>query len=1232
MILSGANFKPRQYLVLINLFFGLFIPLLIYFYSVYDDDKSIVVRIENEIQKGAQKLQSRNGLICKAIEKNGAYSFINQQDLSESTDDENMIVLISKNDSLVFWNSNTVVLPDFHLISSSTADTIVHLNNGYYQIFYNIFHQHHIYLLLPVFSDYSFENSSLENCFDQRFGQSSRKFVISENSKIGLAVHDHLGRTIFSITEKTDDLVLQDENLLMILLIILWFVSFNMLIYNILESNSRIKNALIRLLLLVIATSVFRLLLGFLFSLFDLKIIDLLNAQSTGFGALFPNLFEFILNSISFFFIAIVFSKSGNIGFKHLFGKNIQRMLALQTFSLILLFVLFVFVVEQIVYNSSIPLISNSLYDTKSIRYLILFLLTFISLSFLIIISRIAFSMIRYPGHRLWYAVFLGFGALLVTLFFSFFYPKNLIIAFACFAYFLLIFLYWNKNTLRHKIVFNLWGVVLFSLLASAVFYQVNTKKSDSNQTLTAYKLGLEKDPMFEFLYTEISERLQNDSVVSEFLKPTTVRTDLEEKELFNYLNNNYFGDYFESYSISLTVCQENEKLSVQPENFVIDCADYFNDIILNSGLPTEVAGLYYIDDNVQGSYYISQIQISSDSSMQGGSLILEFYNKFVPEGLGYPELLVDERKGISTEFSTYSFANYRDDILVYKFGDFLFPARLNDFSSRESGFFETDNYRHFVYPIDLHKTLIVSRPLPSIQENLAPLSLVFIFLLLLTLLTYIIFFIQRNELINAFNFRIKLQLFIFSALMLSFAVFGIVSVAYIRAVYKQKNMDFLTERTQSILIELQHKMQNENLSSEESRDYLQQLLLKFSLIFFSDINLYATNGQLLGSSRPEIFTTGLMSDYMNPKAYYQMRHRRSMYFLQQEHIGKGTYFSSYIPLRDVSGNPIAYLNLPYFAKESELKQEISGFVFAYLNIFLALTAISVAFALVLSRRLTKPMQMIQERMKSVRIDKVNEKILWKGNDELGQLVTQYNQLIDDLETSAGLLARSERESAWREMARQVAHEIKNPLTPMRLSVQYLQRAWDEGDVNIDDKIYRTTKTLVEQIDTLSEIASAFSDFAKMPDNQPEITDLTSLLSKAVILFNIEAGDKIKFVNHLQIPCYVFADPKNLSRAFNNLIKNAIQATANKDDGLVEVILNQQDNFFQVIVRDNGVGIPETEKGKIFLPNFTTKSSGMGVGLSIVRHIISLSKGEITFETEVGKGTSFYVRLPLINN
>jgi hypothetical protein len=254
-------------------------------------------------------------------------------------------------------------LPEFSNISSPVTDTIVHLNNGYYQIFYNVFQRYNIYLLLPVFSDYSFENSYLENSFDQRFGRSSKKFVISENLNSGFPIHDHLGRTLFSITENTDTLDLPDENMLIILMIIFWFISFNLLIYNILEWNLNYRNALIRIFILVIAISGFRLVLALLFSFFDLRMIDLLNSQTSGFGVLFPNLFDFILNSISLFFIAIVFSKSGKRESFQISEKQVYIKLALQVFSLIFSFLLFVFVTEQIIYHSSIPLFFNSLYD-----------------------------------------------------------------------------------------------------------------------------------------------------------------------------------------------------------------------------------------------------------------------------------------------------------------------------------------------------------------------------------------------------------------------------------------------------------------------------------------------------------------------------------------------------------------------------------------------------------------------------------------------------------------------------------------------------------------------------------------------------------------------------------------------------------------------------------------------------------------------------------------------------
>jgi nitrogen fixation/metabolism regulation signal transduction histidine kinase len=270
--------------------------------------------------------------------------------------------------------------------------------------------------------------------------------------------------------------------------------------------------------------------------------------------------------------------------------------------------------------------------------------------------------------------------------------------------------------------------------------------------------------------------------------------------------------------------------------------------------------------------------------------------------------------------------------------------------------------------------------------------------------------------------------------------------------------------------------------------------------------------------------------------------------------------------------------------------------------------------------------------MKAIRIDQKNELIEWKSRDEIGQLVEQYNQLILELEKSAELLARSERETAWREMARQVAHEIKNPLTPMRLSVQHLKRSWDDSDPEIEQKIERTTKTLIEQIDTLSAIASAFSDFASMPVNNPEPFDLVDLIKRTALLYSGKSNIEIDILIKDNAVFVINADKKNIGRAFGNLFKNAVQAIGSKPEGKISIEISGTETEVKVIVLDNGKGMTNQEQDKLFTPNFTTKSSGMGLGLSIVKQIVISAGGRISFESSIGRGTSFILVFPLWND
>jgi nitrogen fixation/metabolism regulation signal transduction histidine kinase len=282
-----------------------------------------------------------------------------------------------------------------------------------------------------------------------------------------------------------------------------------------------------------------------------------------------------------------------------------------------------------------------------------------------------------------------------------------------------------------------------------------------------------------------------------------------------------------------------------------------------------------------------------------------------------------------------------------------------------------------------------------------------------------------------------------------------------------------------------------------------------------------------------------------------------------------------------------------------------------------------------ISGRLTAPLAMLSEGLASVGVGKKSEHLSYSGSDEIGELVRQYNRMVDEIEESAMKLANSEREYAWREMAKQIAHEIKNPLTPMKLNIQQLLKSWHDKIPGFDKKLETFSKNQIEYIDNLSSIATAFSSFAKMPGNNPAEVDLTDQIRMSLELY--KNSDNIRF--DVEWPheskVIVYADKEHLNGIFSNLIKNGIQSIPQGQDGVVAIKMETNGNRVTVAISDNGTGIPEEIRMKMFTPNFTTKSSGMGLGLSIVRKYVENAGGSIWFESESGKGTVFYVELPV---
>jgi nitrogen fixation/metabolism regulation signal transduction histidine kinase len=300
----------------------------------------------------------------------------------------------------------------------------------------------------------------------------------------------------------------------------------------------------------------------------------------------------------------------------------------------------------------------------------------------------------------------------------------------------------------------------------------------------------------------------------------------------------------------------------------------------------------------------------------------------------------------------------------------------------------------------------------------------------------------------------------------------------------------------------------------------------------------------------------------------------------------------------------------------------------AFINLYVLLFLASIVVAVFFANQITFPLVTIRENLRKIELGKRNEPINYTRDDEIGKLVKEYNKKVDELAISAELLARSERESAWREMAKQVAHEIKNPLTPMKLNIQHLQRFHGEGK-EYHEYVSRISQTLINQIDTLSEIATEFSNFAQIPTAMKQVFILSEQIGKVIELYELHDHVRISFLKGNCEAVQINADREQLSRALINLIKNGIQAIPEDREGEITISLERKGHMVVISVADNGSGIPPELQEKMFSPNFTTKSSGMGLGLAIVKNIAENFNGRVWYETKQSLGTIFFLEIPV---
>ncbi len=771
-----------------------------------------------------------------------------------------------------------------------------------------------------------------------------------------------------------------------------------------------------------------------------------------------------------------------------------------------------------------------------------------------------------------------------------------------------------------------------FAFFSAILFYNISVSKEEDNNRLLLKELASERDFATEFSLIEVANKINNDKRLSYYFQHPYMVGKKSDKDF----NIAFFKSFNDEYDVA-TFLYNTYKMPVKGS--YRKTLSYYEQLISRSSTQQIDSGVYYTPISKEGEKYVIFEPIIKDSIDTLGFFVAIFKPEFINTFSAYPTLLKPDKSAFDEDFVINSYAVYGNGILAYNKGMYVYPNVFSFKRNKDSKFVVDyqNNYKHYIYS-KKDKQVVYSVEEISNLSKISIFSYLFLFYVLLLFLSDTLnqlhafwqyYFTKRAP--QSDSLQMQIELSIISIVLLSLAVLSVMGLFYLRYQYAENHAKKVKTQVSKFisLIHLDYDRLYPEFGSATFEYLYRNELKSRAAIEDFDINIYNTAGDLEYTTRPEIFNLHFFSNKINPYAYQALYHIKSYQYSATEELDKLKYQSEYIAFTDDNKKVLGYFNFPYFGKLAEQKKDISVFLVALINVYVIMLLMAVYASVYIGRRITKPLEIIKKHISEFRFGKEYSPIEWHTNDEIKLLVDQYNVTLAILAESADKLAKSERESAWREMAKQVAHEIKNPLTPMKLSIQLLQRKLLSDDTEeVRDFAKTMSVRLIEQIDALTDIATAFSDFAKMPQGTDEKVRIKDVVLAAAEVFMQQEDIKIHIQNAVP-DVWVWGDRGQLVRVYNNLIKNAMQALTDVVDATIDIRIYIKDTAVIVAIKDNGIGIDADKKSHIFEPNFTTKSSGSGLGLAMSKSIIEQCRGMIWFENNIPKGTIFYTQLPI---
>ncbi len=1166
--------------------------------------------------------------------------------INDITADKNIWFITLKGDHLSFW-SGIKVIPD-NPVAIKNGYSFLKEPNGYYEIIKKSAGDFSAIFFIPVKLNYAFQNEYLQNTFASDLLKDNNIEIADFTDRNIYEIHSTDNSYLFSVKVKPGEVnytFFYYELAIWILTLISLCILVNNLCYYI-SGKGYVMVSLIFLAAFIFLVRFVNLYYDWPDFTYQLEIFKpTLYASSFA----YPSLGDLCLNILFIcWFVMFLYTQRSKL-LKRSPGKIISYLILICGIAtLIIVSTAMVNIFLGLVINSKISFDVSNVLNLSFYSMVGVLMLCFSFLIFYFLVEVFLTIAIKLAVPNSQKAFLFIFGILLTTAistyyqgFTVFYLLWSIIVFIRAYAY------RYNNGVINSASV----AIIIFvcALNSSIKLNYFESVKEKAVRTAYIQKLEVPDDANADLIFKKTEQQIITDPSIVQYFKDSLYNINYVKTRLQKL----YFNGYLSKYEFKIHEFDSRERPLSADKSYDLSV---FKDLVLYSSY--KVSDYFYRENESFGFLNYFAILPIMQNGDKLGTIVIELKTKPILISASFPGLVVDGQVDREDEFKGYSYAFYIDNKLWSQSGNYVYNLANTDLQgqlkkyvfkttkSNSSGLYSRFiTYNHLIYKPSERHLIVVSKEKNTLFFGVTSMTFFFVVFLIFSVVFILIRWLwTRIKIFNINNDRIKwgfkinfdlilyktrIQFSMVFAVMVTLVLVGFITFFSISAQYETQQDKTIRDKITKIAITFETGAFSKYLTdvtnvTEASQVDFDDIANNYS----ADLTLFDLNGVALITTQPKIYEFGLQARRMNGRAFINLaKLQKSEYVNDKEIIGKLSYKAAYVPLRNSKSETVAYLQLPYFSNETDYKERIGSLLNIMINVY-ALVFIAIGlFAVFIARQITSPLNFIQYSLSKTMYGKKNEPIKWDRDDEIGALVKEYNKMISALELSAQKLAQSERESAWREMAKQVAHEIKNPLTPLKLGLQLLDKSWKDKDPKFDQKFERFSKSFVEQIESLSSIASEFSAFAKMPETKLERLNIFDILSQAVTIF--KEMDNIKILYQVpETPFFINADRDQLLRCFNNLLKNAIEAAPADRLGVIEINYLITNKNILLTIKDNGNGIPEELREKIFEPNFTTKSSGTGLGLAFVKNSIENAGGKVWFETLIGSGTTFYFSLP----